>query len=31
MSVILQTKVELDPEPQEDSHEDWELGDIIYF
>jgi hypothetical protein len=31
MLVILQIKVELDPEPQEDSHEEWELGDIIYF
>ena len=30
MLVILQTKVELDPKPQE-THEEWETGDIIYF
>ncbi len=30
MSVILYTKVELDPKPQE-PQEDWEHGDIIYF
>ena len=30
MLVILQLKVELDPETQED-HEEWEPGDIIYF
>jgi hypothetical protein len=31
MLVILQTKVKLDPEPQDELNEDWELGDIIYF
>lgn len=31
MSVILQIKVELDPRPQDDTHEEWESGDIIYF
>lgn len=30
MSVILQSEVELDPETQE-THEEWESGDIIYF
>ena len=31
MLVILQTKVELDPKPQEGTHDEWEHGDIIYF
>jgi len=31
MLVILQSKVELDPEPQDETHEEWESGDIIYF